>query len=483
MRETVFVLDFGGRHSQNVARKIRQLGIYSEIIPGSAPISRLEGAKAVILCGERGDTKAELLDLKIPVLDLGSGKLATLLGCRLTPGGEANVEITTNHDLFAGLSPFPAELSFRLDNLPTEVTPLAEEAGTPLACAQENFYVVGITPSNLDTAQADALLTNFLTKIAGCRQDWSSTAFIQEEIAKIQAEVGETQVICGLSGGVDSSVAATLVHQAIGDQLTCIFVDHGLLRKNEAEEVIETFSQRGIKLVAVDARDRFLAKLEGVEDPELKRKIIGEEFIRVFEEEARKLGQIRYLVQGTLYPDVIESGEGGAKIKSHHNVGGLPKDMELELLEPLRELFKDEVREVGLKLGLPGELVYRQPFPGPGLAVRIIGSITREKIAILQEADAIVREELAKTDPEREIWQCFAVLTNTRAVGVRSEGRSYDYVVAVRAVSSVDGMSADWVRVPYPTLDRISQRLLALEHVGRVVYDISAKPPGTIEWE
>lgn len=407
MRQTVVVLDFGGRNSQTIARKIRDLGVYSEIWPANTPLSRLSQAKAIIFAGS-SDAKADpqIQKLGIPVLDLR----------KLEP--------------------------------------------------------------------EEKTLRNFLFEIAHCEASWTPQSFVQEYLEAIRTQVGDENVICALSGGVDSSVAATLVHQAIGDQLTCIFVDHGLLRKNEAAEVVATFAERGIKLLAIDAQDRFLEKLKDVSDPERKRKIIGEEFIRIFEEEARKLGSIRFLVQGTLYPDVIESGtDGEVKVKSHHNVGGLPEDMELELLEPLRELFKDEVRQVGLELGLPPEMVYRQPFPGPGLAVRVIGSITSEKLAILREADAIVREELAKSDPGREIWQCFAVLTNTRAVGVKRDARTYDYVVAVRAVSSSDGMTADWVRVPYDSLATISTRLMELEHVGRVVYDISAKPPGTIEWE
>lgn len=407
MRQTVVVLDFGGRNSQTIARKIRDLGVYSEIWPANTPLSRLSQAKAIIFAGS-SDAKADpqIQKLGIPVLDLR----------KLEPEEKA--------------------------------------------------------------------LRNFLFEIAHCEASWTPQSFVQEYLEAIRTQVGDENVICALSGGVDSSVAATLVHQAIGDQLTCIFVDHGLLRKNEAAEVVATFAERGIKLLAIDAQDRFLEKLKDVSDPERKRKIIGEEFIRIFEEEARKLGSIRFLVQGTLYPDVIESGtDGEVKVKSHHNVGGLPEDMELELLEPLRELFKDEVRQVGLELGLPPEMVYRQPFPGPGLAVRVIGPITSEKLAILREADAIVREELAKSDPGREIWQCFAVLTNTRAVGVKRDARTYDYVVAVRAVSSSDGMTADWVRVPYDSLATISTRLMELEHVGRVVYDISAKPPGTIEWE
>ncbi len=407
MRQTVVVLDFGGRNSQTIARKIRDLGVYSEIWPANTPLSRLSQAKAIIFAGS-SDAKADpqIQKLGIPVLDLR----------KLEP--------------------------------------------------------------------EEKTLRNFLFEIAHCEASWTPQSFVQEYLEAIRTQVGDENVICALSGGVDSSVAATLVHQAIGDQLTCIFVDHGLLRKNEAAEVVATFAERGIKLLAIDAQDRFLEKLKDVSDPERKRKIIGEEFIRIFEEEARKLGSIRFLVQGTLYPDVIESGtDGEVKVKSHHNVGGLPEDMELELLEPLRELFKDEVRQVGLELGLPPEMVYRQPFPGPGLAVRVIGPITSEKLAILREADAIVREELAKSDPGREIWQCFAVLTNTRAVGVKRDARTYDYVVAVRAVSSSDGMTADWVRVPYDSLATISTRLMELEHVGRVVYDISAKPPGTIEWE
>ncbi len=328
-------------------------------------------------------------------------------------------------------------------------------------------------------------LKNFLFQVAGCRGDWSMTNFIDEAVAEIKAQVGDATVICGLSGGIDSAVAAVLVHKAVGKQLTSIFVDQGLMRQGEAEEVVEVFGrQMQMQLVAVDARKRFLDALAGVADPEQKRKIIGTEFIRVFEAEARRLGDAAYLVQGTIYPDVIESGVGSALVKSHHNVGGLPEDLAFKLIEPLRELFKDEVREIAALLGLPDSIVHRQPFPGPGLGVRCLGEITAEKLAILRHADAIVTEEIKQAGLYRSIWQAFAVLPNVQTVGVSGERRTYAHLIAIRAVNSVDAMSAEWTHLPYELLERMAQRIVAeVDGVNRVVYDITAKPPGTIEWE
>lgn len=339
----------------------------------------------------------------------------------------------------------------------------------------------------LDWKGQDAeTLENFLFEVCGCEPNWTMDSFIRTTVAEVREKVGEGKVLCALSGGVDSSVAAVLVHEAVGDKLTCVFVNHGLLRKGEAEQVIQTFREQfKINLVYVDARERFLTKLKDVTDPEQKRKIIGEEFIRVFEEEANKLGQIDFLVQGTVYPDVIESGVGNAAlIKSHHNVGGLPEDMKFDLIEPLRELFKDEVREVGTELGLSEEVVWRQPFPGPGLAIRIIGAVDEDKLSILREADAIVREEIRQANLHRDVWQYFVVLTPLRTVGVKDDERTYDYVAALRAVNSGDGMTADWARLPYAVLERISTRVVnQVKGINRLVYDITPKPPGTIEWE
>jgi GMP synthase (glutamine-hydrolysing) len=374
---------------------------------------------------------------------------------------------------------------------PEGFTALASTPASPVAACEapdRGLYGIQFHPEVVHTPYGTEILTRFLRDIAGCEEQWSPQSVIAEQVAAIRAQVGEGRVICGLSGGVDSSVAALLVHRAVGEKLTCVFVDHGLMRLNEAEQVVEAFEGFGIPLVHVEAEERFLARLAGVDDPERKRKIIGEEFIRVFEDEARKLGDVRWLVQGTLYSDVIESGGGHAgaaeTIKSHHNVGGLPEVMDLDLVEPLRMLFKDEVRRVGEELGLPEEMVWRHPFPGPGLAIRIIGAVTEERLQIVRDADAILLEEVRRAGLYRELWQCFAVLPAVRSVGVQGDGRTYAYPIVVRAVTSEDAMTADWARLPYDLLETISSRVInEIPGVNRVALDLSSKPPATIEWE
>ncbi len=509
--DEVVVLDYGGQYSQLIARRVRECGVFSELLPhhvGAAEVARRR-PKGVILSGGPASVYAEgappleaaLLELGVPVLGIcyGMQLIALELGGRVQGAevgefGRSQLTVSEPGRLLAGT---PAEQTCWMSHRdtvfapPPGFEPLAASTGSPVAAfesAQRGIYGIQFHPEVVHTPYGQQVLTNFLTDICGCDQGWSAASVIEDQIARIRAQVGEGRAICGLSGGVDSSVAALLVHRAIGDRLTCVFVDHGLMRKNEGAQVVAAFRDHfKVPLVAVDAEDRFLDKLKGVSDPERKRKIIGAEFIRVFEEEAAKLDDVAFLVQGTLYSDVIESGggTGAATIKSHHNVGGLPEDLEFELVEPLRALFKDEVRAVGAELGLPERLVWRQPFPGPGLAIRVVGGeATRERLDILREADAILQEEIRQAGLYRDLWQSFCVLPDIRTVGVQGDERTYGHVIAIRAVTSDDAMTADWARLPYDLLERIASRMInEIRPVGRVVLDITSKPPGTIEWE
>ncbi|KXG78428.1 GMP synthase [glutamine-hydrolyzing] [Fervidicola ferrireducens] len=507
-RESVIILDFGGQYSQLIARRVREAHIYSEILPYDTPLERIldKKPKAIILSGGPASVYSKdaprcdkrLFETGIPVLGIcyGMQLMCHLLGGKVEAAkageyGRTELLVDEEGGLFDGLGKKLTVWMSHGDSileLPEGFRTLARTKNTPHAAVSngKNLFGVQFHPEVAHTPDGKKILSNFLYKIAGCSGSWTAEAFVEEQVRLIRERVGNKRALCALSGGVDSSVAAVIAHRAIGDNLTCIFVDHGLLRKGEKEQVERTFREKfHMNLKVVDASERFLKRLEGVTDPETKRKIIGEEFIRVFEDEAKKLGRIDFLVQGTLYPDVIESGtKTAAVIKSHHNVGGLPEDLKFELIEPLRDLFKDEVREVGLKLGLPEEIVFRHPFPGPGLAVRILGEVTREKLNILREADAIVTEEIKKAGIYGELWQAFAVLTNVKSVGVMGDARTYAYTVAVRAVKSDDGMTADWARLPYDLLDIISTRIVnEVAGVNRVVYDITSKPPATIEWE
>ncbi|MFN8223266.1 MAG: glutamine-hydrolyzing GMP synthase [Gaiellales bacterium] len=507
----VLVLDFGGQYSQLIARRVREARVYSELVSHrlSAAAVRERNPLAIVLSGGPASVYAEnapqldpeILRLGIPTLGIcyGMQLMARELGGEVERNdrsefGKTDLTAADGAALFHDLPMEQVVWMSHGDSVtaaPPGARVVASSPSTPIAAfedAVQGLYGVQFHPEVAHTPHGQQLLKNFLYDLAGAPPAWTPAAVIEEQVERIRAQVGSERVICGLSGGVDSAVAALLVHKAVGDQLTCVFVDHGLLRENEAEQVVETFGNHfHVPLVHVDARERFLAKLAGVTDPEAKRKLIGEEFIRVFEDEARELGDVRFLVQGTLYSDVIESGgEVGvaAKIKSHHNVGGLPEDMAMELVEPLRLLFKDEVRRVGEELGLPERMVWRHPFPGPGLAIRIIGDVTEERLAILRAADAILLEEVRRAGLYRELWQCFAVLPAIRSVGVQGDERTYAYPVVIRAVTSEDAMTADWARLPYDLLATISTRIInEVRGVNRVALDLSSKPPATIEWE
>jgi len=509
-KEIVIVLDFGGQYNQLIARRVRECSVYCEVLPYDTSLERIKeiNPKGIIFTGGPASVYVEdsptcdkaIFELGIPVLGIcyGTQLMTYLLGGKVSQAplreyGKTDITVDQSSLLFGDVTEksicWMSHTDY-IETLPDGFVVTAHSDSCPVAGLEkpsQKLYGVQFHPEVVHTQEGTKMLYNFLYKVCNCAGDWKMDAFAEESIKALKEKIGHKKVLCALSGGVDSSVAAVMISKAVGKQLTCIFVDHGLLRKNEGDEVEKIFTEQfDLNFIRVNAQERFFDKLAGVSDPETKRKIIGEEFIRVFEEEAKKIGTVDYLVQGTIYPDVIESGLGkSAVIKSHHNVGGLPDYVDFkEIIEPLRNLFKDEVRKAGLELGIPENLVFRQPFPGPGLAIRIIGDITEEKIKILQDADAIYREEIANAGLDRSIGQYFAVLTNLRSVGVMGDERTYDYTVALRAVTTTDFMTAEFSELPWELLGRISNRIVnEVKHVNRICYDITGKPPATIEWE